>query len=263
MTNSTLIAHSPKFAAKLTTLDHLRTLPEPVAMGPMHKPVPHVRLLDAILAEIERRNYTPVRQQLALGAKGQALFGVIDLEPKQMNALVANPERGISFGFRSSTNQELAIKAVAGSRVFVCDNLALSGDMIAFHRKHTAGLDLADLIAHGFDRFIQQTAVLEIQIHRLQVTVLGDAEAKQRIFDVFNAGIMPVRLFDDVARFYFQPTQEQTDCLPRSLWGLHNAFTRAARDLSPVRRFQATVALGQAFEMTAGKGDVIDAEISE
>ena len=260
MSTGTLVAHNPKFDAKLTSLAALRGLPEPTPMGPFHKPVAHAVLVDRILAEIDKRDYLPTRTQLALGAKGAALFGVIDLAPKQQNALVPTTQRGISFGFRSSTNQELAIKAVAGTRVFVCDNLALSGDMIAFQRKHTTGMDLGHVIASGFDRFTKQVGQLEVHIERLTATVIGDGQAKQLIFDVFNAAIVPVRLFDDVSRFYFKPADDQTDCQPRSLWGLHNAFTRAMKDLTPVRQFAATVALGKAFGMTAGQGNVVDAD---
>ena len=35
-----------------------------------------------------------------------------------------------------------AFSIVVGAKVFVCDNLALSGDVIAIRRKHTAGFDL-------------------------------------------------------------------------------------------------------------------------
>lgn len=255
---STLIAHNPRFESKLVTLEQLERLPEPEPLGLRHKPVAHARLVEGILAEVERRDLVPVRTQYALGAKGHALFGVMDLRAK--DALEVK-ERGIAFGFRSSTNSALAIKAVAGTRVFVCDNLALSGDMIAFLRKSTIGLDLKDAIAGGFDKFTADVKVMDLKIAELGATEISDGEAKQRIFDVFNAGVMPVRLFDDVARFYFEPTEEMTDVKPRTLWGLHNAFTRAARDLGAARLFQATVQLGRMFGMTAGKqieGEVVE-----
>lgn len=258
MTGSTLIAHNPRFESKLVTLEQLKALPEPEPLGLRHKPVPHAQLVEGILAEVERRELVPVRTQLALGAKGHALFGVMDL---QKVGVEATGERGVSFGFRSSTNSSLAIKAVAGTRVFVCDNLALSGDMIAFLKKSTIGLDFKDMIAHGFDQFAEHVTVMDLHIAELGATALSDGEAKQRIFDVFNAGIMPVRLFDDVARIYFQPTEDMTDVQPRTLWGLHNAFTRAARDLGPGRLFNATVQLGRMFGMTADR--LVEGEVVE
>lgn len=246
---STLALHNPKFDAKLTTLDALRTLPAPVAMGTYHKPVPHATLVDAIHGEIDKRGYQVGREQLALAAKRNALFGVIDLAPKAAIAegMLRTGERGLSFGFRNATDQSLALRAVAGSRVFVCDNLALSGSMFAMERKNTTGLDLGDAVARGFDKFLAHAEVLEIEITKLSAKVLTDGAAKQIVFDVFAARIIPVRLFDDVEQFYFHPADDMLDCQPRTAWGLHNAFTRAMKDLSPVRGFGANVALGNFF----------------
>lgn len=260
MSISTLIStnSSPKFKSQLVSIEALKNLPIPVSLGRHHKPISHAVLVDGILAEIDRRDFIPIRTQLALGNKGALLFGVIDLQPKSFTAetlatatIAANPDRGVSFGFRSSTNSALAIKAVAGSRVFVCDNLTMSGDLIAFLRKSTTHLDLGLAIAGGFDKFLTQTALLDQHIQRLTLAAVTDGEAKQLIFDVFNASVVPVRLFEDVAKFYFAPTDEQTDCQPRTRWGVHNSFTRAMKDLMPARQFSATVALGRAFGLTA------------
>lgn len=259
--SSTLSAHSPKFNSKLVTLDALRMLPEPQALGIRHKPVPHHVLIDTIHKEMELRDMTIVRDQYALSYKGDVIFGVMDLKSPGI-------DRGTSFGFRSSVNQLLAIKAVAGTRVFVCDNLALSGDTIAFQRKSTTGLDLPQVVAAGFDRFVEQSQILNLQIEVLSLTGISDIEAKTKIFDVFNAGILPVRLFHDVNRFYFAPTEATPDTQPRTLWGLHNAMTRAAKDLVPVSLFRASVALGKAFHIhtdldheDGDNGDILDGEV--
>lgn len=257
--SSTLIAHSPKFDSKLVSLDALRALPEPVALGRMHKPVHHATLVDAIRGEANSRGYLVKREQLALAANTAALFGVMDLAPKDDLAnIVGNQERGLSFGFRNAVDQSMGIKCVAGARVFVCDNLALSGSMFALQRKNTTGLDLGDALAGGFDKFLEHAQVLDISIARLQARILGDGDAKAIIFDIFSARVLPSRLFDDVDRFYFKATDETPDCQPRSLWGLHNACTRAMKDLSPVRGFHANVALGNLLGV---KSDVIDGEV--
>lgn len=45
------------------------------------------------------------------------------------------------------------------------------------------------------------------------------------IFDVFDAAILPVRFFRSTCDAYFRPPDGRSDVQPRSLWGLHNAFT--------------------------------------
>ena len=257
---STLIAgHNPKFDSKLTTLEALRQLPAPQPLGVRHQPVPHAVLVDALLGEVERRGYTTHRTQLALGANGAALFGIFDLVPTQTGLLVPDHERILSLGFRNATDQSLSIQGVAGAHVMVCDNLTLSGETFAFKRKNTTGLDLGDAIATGFDRFLQHARTLELQITRLSGTTLVDGRAKQIIFDVFDAHIVPVRLFNDVSRFYFHSTDDQPDCQPRTQWGLHNACTRAMRDLTPQRQFGATQGLGRAFGLTVREEPVLTA----
>lgn len=243
-----LMLHSQKHNAKLVPYHVLAAQPEPIPMGPFHKPVGHGRLIDAFRNEIVNRGYAIDREQFALSAKGQALFGVIDLKPN-----VPDAQRCLSLGFRNSTDMSMAIQAVAGTTVFVCDNMALSGSMFAIHRKNTTGLDLGDAVARGFDKFLQHANVLEIEVARLQATTITDGQAKQTIYDVFAAKIIPARLFDDVDTYYFKPTNATPDTQDRTLWGLHNAFTRAMRDLTPVRRFGATVGLGRAFGLEEAK----------
>jgi hypothetical protein len=248
MSTSTLSHGARNQRSELVTLDALRRLPEPPALGRLHKPVPHHVLVSALHEELSRRHYTIEREQLALSRTSAALFGVMDLRIAGAEGLAAH---GLAFGFRNAIDQQFGIRAVAGQRVFVCDNLRLSGDLIAISRKNTTRLDLGDALALGVDKFTAHSAALEIQVARLEATTVTDGEAKRIVYDLFAARILPVRLFDDVHRFYFQPGAEMTDCAPRTLAGLHNACTRAARDLSPARGFTASNALGQHFHLGA------------
>lgn len=243
--SANLMAHA---GAELVTLDYLKSLPEPERLGAHHEPVPHALLAMALEIEAMERGYSVTRSQFALGMSGSALFGVMDLMP---TGVVAAEERGLSLGFRNSTNSALAIKVVAGSRVFVCDNLALSGDMIAVLRRNTTGLDLEAAVRAGFAKFEKHATALDRQIMFLQAKEISDLEAKARVFDIFAQRIVPVHLFDDVERFYFHPADDMTDCQPRSEWGLHNAFTRAIKKMKPVTGFAATVDLGRAFGLRA------------
>jgi hypothetical protein len=248
--SSTLIAHSPKFQSQLVNLEQLRQVPPPQSLGRNHKPVPHALLVDSIHTEIANRGLTIEREQYALGRKGAALFGVIDLVRYDNDSWAADhvrDGRGLALGFRNATDQSMAIRGVAGSHVFVCDNLALSGETFAFQHKNSRYLDLACAVATGFDRFMQQSRAFDIEVSRLQARELTDMCAKALIYDVFAAGIAPLHLFDDVNRFYFQPDADATDCQPRTAWGVHNAFTRAFRELSPTRLLGASSALSKQF----------------
>ena len=240
-----LVVHA---GASRLTLDQLKALPEPVRLGSSHAPVPHSFLVESIEVEAMERGYDVTKMELAVSKDLSTLFGVIDLVPP---GVVDVTDRGTSIGFRNSTNSTLAIKIVAGTRVFVCDNLALSGDLIAVLRRNTTGLNLETELREGFSKFMQHCTSLDLRIAELQMKTIADLVAKAQIFDIFNSKIIPVHLFDDVSEFYFKPTDEMTDCQPRTQWGLHNAFTRAMKKLPAARAFSANVELGRAFGMTS------------
>lgn len=244
---SAVLSHKKK--NPLATIEQLRTMPAPIALGTVHEPIPHWLLATALKVEAQERGYDVRREQYALGMEGSALFGVLDLMPA---GVIAMEERGLSLGFRNSVNSTLAIKVVAGTRVFVCDNLALSGDMIALQRRNTRGLDVEAAIKEGFDKFLMHAGSMDRQIARMQAAVITDMAAKARVFDAFAQRVVPVHLFDDVEAAYFRPADDMTDCQPRTEWGLHNAFTRALKKLGPSRAFASNVALGKLFGMTEG-----------
>lgn len=241
---STLIAHK---GSQKVSYDVIRALPAPLALGPRHTPVAHYRVIDAIEAEAANRGLAIERREFALQRDGGQAFGVYDFRNARTD--VAEFEGALSFGFRSSTDQALALRGVAGSRVFVCDNLVFNGSTIALARKHTSGINLVREIRLGFDKFLGQAETLAAQLQQLAGQRLTDDEAKVLVFDAFAKRFLPARLFDDVNELYFHATDATPDTQPRTAWGLHNAFTRSLKALTPARQFEATVALGQHFRL--------------
>ena len=65
---------------------------------------------------------------------------------------------------------------------------------------------------------------------------MTDARAKELIYDAVAADVVPARLLRPVHSYYFDRADDRPDCAPRSLWGLHNSFTRAVQVLPPTRR---------------------------
>lgn len=242
--------------------EDLRALPDPMALGAHHKPVRHDVLVETIRAEVAARAMVVTREQFGLGHKGAALFAVMDLVQAQTSLVPSGESTGISLGFRSANDQSLAIRMVAGARVFVCDNLVLSGETFAISRLHTTGLDLVAAVRTGFDRFLTQGQKLADQMTVLEFTALAETEAKALIFDLFSQAVLPMKLFDDVDRFYFHPTDETPDCQPRTKWGLHNAITRSIKALRPVPAFETTVRVGKFFGL-GRNGETIPAETVE
>jgi hypothetical protein len=231
------------------TLDALRTIPTPQPLGARHQPIPHHELVEALIDGITGRGWTVRDTDLGISAHGAQLFGSLDLR----RAAETDTEMGTMFGLLSSTNSSTAIRGVAGKRVFVCSNMCLSGSTFVMRRKSTTRLNLPELISDGLDRFLVQSEALTEGIDRLKNTTITDLQAKARIFDLFNASVLPSRLLQPLARFYFHPTESESDCHPRTLWGLNNASTRSIGSpaLKPAAQFDAAQNIGRHFQLAA------------
>jgi len=245
--NADLVLHC---GSRAVTLAELSALPAPLPLGPMHQPVPHHELVQTLKEELAAAGYESVHEEYAIQHQGLKLFGVMDLAPKPgVSSPLSNGDKGLSLGFRHGNDQTLSLKLVAGVRVFQCDNLTLSGDMIVLRRKHTKGLSLTDEIRAGMERLLLEYSALEQGILRLKEQGISDHEAKAILYDAFiHHGVLPMRYLPKVGSWYFDPPADAEDCRDRTAWGLHNAFTRTVKELSsPARRFEASTSIGKVF----------------
>ena len=241
-----LIAHA---GATKVGRDVLQALPKPEPKGPRHHPVPHIDLVESIERAASDRGLEIDREEFAVQRGADLIFGVMDFKrvPGMFDRLLPGEDGCLSLGFRAGNGRRMSLQAVAGARVFVCDNLCFSGDMIALQRKHTTGLNLDVEIDAALDRYLAHAGKLSDELNRLGDTEVSDDEAKVVIFDAFEGGALPPTKLPHVIANYFHPTAAMTDCQPRTLWGVHNACTRIVRDMKPRPAFEATTLLGKLF----------------
>lgn len=170
---STLVAHVD---AHLVSLDALTAMAQPEPMGPRHRPLRHIDLVGAVREEVARRGLAILKERFAVGHHGATLFATFDLGVR-----LDDGEACWALGLRSPQDQSLALRGVAGIRVFVCDNLALRGDVFAFARRHTTALDLEATIRGGLARYQQQAELFVREIAGLKQAERSDDRAKRVI----------------------------------------------------------------------------------
>jgi hypothetical protein len=236
----------------LVTRTQLRSFIPPAATATW-RPIAHTDLIEAIERELGQRHLAIKQEQFAVQRHGARLFAVLDLAEQRSDDFAA------AMGIRHSNDRSMAVEIAVGVRVFVCDNLAFSGDLIALRRKHTARLDLAAEISLALDRYQHQLTTLHTKIDDLKALALTEPQAKTLILDAFRKEIVPVRFLKPICSDYFRPTEDMTDVIPRTRWALHNAFTRAIRELPPVPAFRATTDLGRFFGLSAKATEGADA----
>lgn len=228
-----LLAHR---GAQLLGRQDLPLLPVPEATL-THKPVPHAAVAEALIESLGLRRYQVVADEYAVTPDGARMFGVLTIDVE---------ESGVRFaiGVRNSHDKSFSLGLTVGYRVFVCDNLAFTGDFTPITRKHSKHLDVVDVIDGAVGRMQRHFDPMRRRIEVWRNHTLADDAARLVIYRAFIEGALsvPRRLARDVHRLYFEP--EQPDFEARTAWSLSNAFTSAFKALPPVPRFQATAKLG-------------------
>ena len=228
----------------LVTLAQLQVLPTPESTR-YWRPIRHASLVETLKSELADMGFVVSREQFALGGNGAKLFGALDLA----NELV--PGVAAALGFRHSNDKRIAIQVVAGGRVFVCDNMALSGDVTVLRQKHTWSYSLRDIIRRGLNAWQNKQSTFVNSIERMQNTPLSTLEAQALLAKCLYDGVTTFQTFKIAYDLYFDRAvdapHEYPDCAPRTAWGLHNAYTRALKLATPNAAFSTTVALGKVF----------------
>src|SRR5215470_3208490 len=232
MSTSTLVAGPlPKIGRT-----ELAQIPVPEATR-THRPVPHHEIVTALVETLSFRHIGVVQEEYAVSPDGMKVFGVLDLETQMEGCR-------FSIGFRNSHDKSLRLGLTAGLRVFVCSNMAFSGDFTPVLAKHTKSFNLIDTLSVGVDRIQRNFEPLRRQVETWRQTQITDEQAKLIFYSAFVEGKLdaPKGLLLDVHRLYFEP--EYPEFAARTMWSLSNAFTSAFKKLDPIPQFKATAKLG-------------------
>jgi hypothetical protein len=231
---STLMAHC---GAKLATRDDLREIPVPESTR-THQPLSHYEIVEVLEEALSFRHLSVVRDEYAVSPDGMKMFGIMDLSNEFS-------EGRFSIGLRNANDKSMRLALTAGYRVFVCDNMAFSGDFTPLLHKHSRNLDLRDSISIAVDRIFRGFDHLAERIRSMRQFLLTDNDARLLIYQAFVEGrvrSIPKHLLPMVHDNYFE-TQRQ-EFRPRNLWSLSNAFTSAFKQLAPLKHFEVTARLG-------------------
>ena len=183
-----LVAHS---GATYIDREGLKALETPPGTDTW-TPIPHYDLVTALEGQLKARGISIVKEQFAV--QSAKLFGVIDTDYQ------VTEEGGAAIGVRTSNDRSLALQLAIGYRIFICDNMAFHGDLIALKRKHTANLDLHTEFATGIGRYVNGYKQLQDNIDWWKERTVSKERSKQLIYDIFSQRIIPVRLFHPTVR---------------------------------------------------------------
>jgi len=181
-------------------------------------PVHHREIIGAIKQSLGAFGLDIVKAEYVLAAEGKKLFSVWDLNQGNSNLCW-------SLGIRNSMDRSLAFGVTCGSRVFICDNLAFSGEYITF-RRHTSGLDadeLAFLAYRALRMMLPKLKAFERWHEGLKGYSLPQSDMRVLLVEIMENSVIPVSRFHDFNGLYANVYDD-------SLYGFHETVTDILRD---------------------------------
>lgn len=189
-----------------------------------HYPIPHARILELATAGLEAQGLHVESGEHALANDGMRYFGLLRLTNGSENS-----DYGLIAALRNTHDKSYAASMALGSHVFVCDNLAFSGE-VTFARKHTrfAMDDLPRLVNDALGRLGNLKRSQEMRIEGYKAAELSDDQVYATIVRATLARVLPNSKIKAVVDQWHIPKHEEFE--PRTGWSLFNGFTEVLKE---------------------------------
>lgn len=210
-------------------------------------PLSHRTILGEVESQLKATGFQVTEEAHALSHDEARYFGVLSVSvPSRKES-----EHGWIVGLRNSHDQTYPAGLVAGTRVFVCDNLAFSGE-VRISRKHTkfAYRDLRHLTARAVGQLGDKLRGLDRRIESYREESVGDALAHDITIRAVDCGAITTGQIPDVLKEWRWPSYDAF--LPRNAWSLFNAFTEVHKTVNPNTALRRGEALHGLFDAVVG-----------
>jgi hypothetical protein len=124
-----------------------------------HRPIPHHEVVNALVETLGFRHIGVVSERYAVDKTGMKMFGALDLD-------TAEHDFRFSIGIRNSHDKSMRLALTVGYKVFVCDNMAFSGDFEPVLAKHSKHFNLVESISVGVDQMQRNFKPMVEQVDR-------------------------------------------------------------------------------------------------
>jgi len=232
---------------KLIERELLGKIPTPNPEGIWH-PIPHATLLDLVEKTIIDNGLEINFMQTGVAKDGARFFALMRIRED-------NPDYAMTVGLRNSHDKVFPAGLVVGTNVFICDNLAFSGE-IAIARKHTVHImdDLPGLVVGAVGKIAIAKHAQDERIAAYREFYLDDYDAHDMIIKAVDYKVIPNQAIPAVLKEWREPTYK--DFQDRTAWSLFNAFTQVGKRFPVTDLPKRTIKLYGMFDHICGK--VID-----
>jgi hypothetical protein len=233
---SALVLHAGAFAS---TIEEVKAVPVPRNTD-TYEAISHINIIDAVMTCADQYNLPVKSAKYGLTKDGSRMFGVVDFEAGSLEGM------GWMIGFRNSYDKSMAAGICSGTRVFVCDNMAFSGEFNVT-RKHIPGNEFIMEIRSSFSSLPANLEQIAESVNLMKAQYIEPDYAKLFIFEAVNRGYIPASQLTEVWKEYTEPRHEEF--IDPTKHNLLMAFTENAKS----RRTNAT-----AYQTYMGIADLFE-----
>jgi hypothetical protein len=213
-----------------------------------HQPIPHYDLVDIVTRNIANTGLQIVDEQHGISHDGDRYFGLLNLQNG-----CEQPDYGLAIGLRNSHDKRFPAGLCVGSRVFVCDNLAFSNEIV-LARKHTRHImrDLPRVVFQAMGKLGEAKRNQDRRILAYKNTPINDPQAHDLLIKSVDAKVIPVSRIADVLKEWRTP--QHRDFQERTAWSLFNGFTEVGKRYDTADLAQRTIRLHGLMDVACGVG---------
>ena len=248
-TNNPMLLHC---GGNLTTRRELAAVPTPQPTKTWH-PLGHDQFVDLVETQITEAGFAIHAASHATSHEGNRYFGVLEIGWKTAPTgdIVEERSHGWVVGLRNSHDKTFPAGLVAGTRVFVCDNLSFNG-LINIRRKHTrfAWRDIQHLSARAVGQLGDRLCRLDQRIEAYKEREIDNPMAHDIVVRAADCQAITPRQIPEVLQHWRKPEHEEFE--PRTAWSLFNGFTEVHKKINPATAMQRGEALHGLFDAVCG-----------
>lgn len=221
MSKSTMVLHA---GGELVTLEKVKSVSAPAATKSWF-PVKHIDVLERTQETLAGAGYSIEKATYALSHEDNRFFCTMDLTSPLMVGVA------LAVGVRNSTDKTFPLGFCAGSRVFICDNLAFSADLLV-KRKHTrhGERDFGNRIADAVSQLALFRKEEERKLKAMCATEMTDDEALATMVRAVEKQVISGQTIPKVLAEWRTPTFDYGTGDRPTAWKLFNCFTTVLGD---------------------------------
>jgi hypothetical protein len=237
-----------------------------------HVRIPHVALVRLVTETLEQKGLRVVEQEFGLwGKNGERFFGLMTLAN---HSPIEAPDHALTLGLRNAHDGRFPAAGSIGSRVFVCDNLAFSGE-VTFAGKHSKHIvsRLPGLVNGAVEKLIglrgwQENRINAYKGFDMLAAAANEREMERNVHDLIirmlDENVIPNQKVQAVVNEWRQPAdpKHREAFAPRTVWSLFNAVTQCLKG-TPNLLPQRTVRLHSLCDTIVGFAKITDTNVGD